>query len=335
MVKWIITKYQHSWEGNRLMILVWTDEPIHAFLHYSLSPEIYSYITSIRRGVRRLIKPLWELPDQNIIEQAMNGDTLAHAFYIPAIPNLATLTFFISATRSGVEAKSVSIPIRVVHPIQGGADELDCGELEGALMFIPWESNQKDAVGIHDDIWNVTGMTGTAYFAYGMNQLSLIIGPTPGSEAQIYAGNIFDLAFDHTLDSQLRAIVRFPIVSETQNAIIYHGTHFTPSGYGFYLDGSDLFGSFRSSSGYGWLLLLSPLLSDTTYLLEAKYKAGGSVEWWINGNFIGKLTTSLPDSSGYSFFAYITHPTTASVAIHFRRFMIWQQSIWTSSWHEP
>lgn len=333
MVKWIITKYEHSWIHTRLLVLVWTDQPIHAFLHYSLSPEIFSYISGERRGIRRIVTALWELANPIIIEQENPGDTLYHQFFLPAVPDQATLTFFITATSEGIEAKSVSIPIKIQHPEQGAADPVDPAPFADYIDFSPWRSNFKDAVGIHDDIWNVTGMTGTGYFAYGMNQLSLIIGPDAGSVAEIYAGDIFDLALNPDLKSQLRVVVRFPLVSNNLEAHIVHGDIDAGSGYGFMTYLGELRGFMRNPIDGAYVNLGITLEANTDYLLEAKFRWFYGVQFWVNGVFILEHMHGTPDTAGHSFHARITDPDTASVAIHFKRFMLWQESLWTGEYH--
>lgn len=333
MVKWIITKYEHVWVDKHLFALIETDQPIHAFLHYSLEKELFSAKASERRGIRRGVEPLWELANPIELEQDQPGDTLKHRFFLPGVPAQATLTFYLTATQDSIETKSVSVPIKIQHPCQDGADPVNPTPFGNWVREQVWEQNIKDAVGIHDDIWNVTGMTGTGYFAYGMNQLSLIIGPTAGSVAEIYAGDIFDLALNPDLKSQLRAVVRFPHVSDNLLAHIVHGDIAVGSGYGFITYNGDLRGFMRNPDGGAYVDLGITLEDDTTYLLEAKFRHFYGVQFWVNGEFILEHLEGTPETTGHSFHARITDPDTASVAIHFRRFMIWQESIWTGEYH--
>lgn len=330
MVKWIITGYQHAWVNNHLLVLVETNEPIHALLHYSLSPEIFTYITSVRRGISRLVKPLWELANPVQVEQAEPGDTLEHQFFLPAVPDQATLTFYLTATAESIETKSVSIPIKIQHPLQDAADPIDPTPFGDWVRGQVWIQNMIDSVPMDHPYWNQTGMTGTGALEHTDWGLRLTIGATIASVAQIYTEALFDLQLDYTRDSQLRAVIFLPVLTAGTRVAILHGTYIGAySAYGFTISNVFLYGFTKNPAGTS-SVLLATIAAATIYHLEAKHKHGNRVEFWINGTYINELTTTLPNSVDRGFFAWITDYDYAGTHIYFRRFMLWKDGIWTA-----
>ena len=70
--------------------------------------------------------------------------------------------------------------------------------------------------------------------------------------------------------------------------------------FGFYLNGSTLYGTCANGTTQSTIDLSVAISSGTTYLLEAILTAGSKVQFYVNGVYKNELTTNLPSGTDWS-----------------------------------
>ncbi|GAI50392.1 unnamed protein product, partial [marine sediment metagenome] len=94
---WIILGLGLEIDFTSLRVFASTDVEDHLYMAWATWPPTEREIWRIVRGKRVFcgIKYIWDSP--NIAEQTDEGDTLMHRFYLPGLPTMSTIYWYLNA----------------------------------------------------------------------------------------------------------------------------------------------------------------------------------------------------------------------------------------------
>jgi|Deesub1362A_J573_1020465.scaffolds.fasta_scaffold00652_17 hypothetical protein len=174
-------------------------------------------------------------------------------------------------------------------------------KFRGSFLFInEWPSNLLTSVtgGTGSVTWTqdyVTLSTGTtvssyaAIFKMAFGQLASVSVPPPWTVRHYFSVNV---SVDNTTPSQIVYLVNGGVSS-------YTSTNNTSEHIGFVLTGYVLYGIVGDGTNQSNLQLVADTrVSGTDYILECEFIPGNECKFYVNGSYIGSITSNLPSGSG-------------------------------------
>lgn len=97
MTWWVLTYYQDYLYPTSFRHIAGTNNPDHLFMKWSTTRPYRSRIMRTQRGKLTFCGYLYYWDTPNTTEQTESGDTYTHSFWLPDLPPLSTIWFYINA----------------------------------------------------------------------------------------------------------------------------------------------------------------------------------------------------------------------------------------------
>jgi len=147
--------------------------------------------------------------------------------------------------------------------------------------------------GESDQGYTIT-ISGSASYDISSGRIHLETGTTQSSYVQIYNN---ETLVDFSKNPVLRCKVK--IGSDTNQYVnLYVGQYGAwMQHFGFRIEGNMLYGRSRTSNNNETQIALKTIVAGEELTLEAVYYSGSRIEFYVDGELLGTITTNLPETT--------------------------------------
>lgn len=282
--RFVLTDLLVHWDEVAFNLIAFTDVPCALALHHTSIPPLKYQQERLRRGLRVYPRIVFTFVPTATYPQTNLDTSIVHFFELPTWPPYQIEWFYFTATISGLDSVSQS----PIFSLKNEEDVLSWSNVYTCHLF---ESM---------DGWDVSDMAGSGSWNLYSHYLQLQLGAPAPSRSHIFLRYRAWANFQPYWPNWFRVIAQFHNLPILPHIYLTHGSTWAgPQQYGFYINGTTVYLYTREPGGITSLPVFTLTSNEETLILEARFTDGVNVVGFINGNYVGEITTHLPWGVGY------------------------------------